>query len=215
MNTKKIQHKGHVLFIVIALLIMAMCFTFSHSKVAVAYAQDTPTPTPTPDAEKDRLQREADIATLKQTKAVADQKTAEARKAKLEAKFPKPTTSPLAGTTTISDGAVIESQIVSYVSMAKAAEKIIAGINTHKGDFQNLAVYNERDINLFLSYKVANNQVASIQDHYCKVLAPTATTVPPCPPPSPTPTPSPGAKLAGPEVLSIPESFLGAFVDFT
>lgn len=47
------------------------------------------------------------------TRAELEKDIAVAEKAKLEAQFPKPSTSPLAGETKINDGAVIESDMIS------------------------------------------------------------------------------------------------------
>lgn len=224
MKPRKTQQTGDLLIVIIALLTMAVAFSFSQSKVWIAQAQETPTPSPTPDEEKDKLQREADLATLRQTKAVADQKTAEAKK---ETEFPKPSTSPLEGKTTV-EGAVIESQMVSYVSLSRAADRLIDAI---RGNFpapkgttssvrKNLAIYNERDINLMLSYRVANAQIEMLRQGYTKFLTPT-TSVTPCPTPTPTasPTTKGGPQGMLPKTRTLPltaaESFLGAFVDMT
>jgi hypothetical protein len=113
--------------ILIGLLFLAFGLSVSQSRVWVVSAQSTPTP----DEEKERLQREADLATLKKTKAEADQTVAEVRRAEIEAMLPKPTSSPLEGKTTV-EGAVMESQMISYVSLARDADRIVAAI---KGNF--------------------------------------------------------------------------------
>jgi hypothetical protein len=193
----------------------------------------TPTPTPTPTEEELKLQQEKATLDLKKDIEADKQAIAESQKAQLDAKFPKPTTSPLTGTTTISDGAVIESQIVSYFSMAHSANRIIDGINTHisgtqlpKLQIERLAIYNEKDINLYLSYKVANSQIRSLQGQFCRVLA-SSDIAEACATPAPTPacpglaevkaTPTPETvhTKSLPLVGTIATSFLGAFVDFT
>src|SRR6266571_4187510 len=146
----------------VAILTLAIGFSFNPTTTAVVLAQAEPSPSPTPDEEKDRLQREADLATLKKTKAVADKDAAEARKAELEARFPKPTTSPLEGKTTV-EGAVIESQMISYISLSRSADRIVDAIKPNFTDAkQNLAVYNEQDVNLMLNYKVATSQIDAL-----------------------------------------------------
>lgn len=200
----------------------AVAHTLPLESAAVILPQEaaTPTPSPTPDQEKERLEREKDLATLRKDKAEADKAAAEARKAEMEAKFPKPTTSPLEGKTTV-EGAVIESQMISYVSLGKAADRIIEKIKDNwietdsSGKAQvlnkNLAIYNERDINLMLSYKVANAQIDLIQLGYTKLLTSTST-VTPC-----SKATAEGMPGKGPETLALSaaESFLGAFVDMT
>ncbi len=153
------------------------------------YAQ-SPSPTPTPKSEEVlRLEEEKTQAELR--KAIA-----EANRAELEARFPKPSSSPLEGKTTISDGALIESQMVSYLSMAYAANKLITGIKTNK--IKNLSIYNESDVKLLLSYKVALNQIKLMQNGYQDLLV----------------KPAGGATaLALP--IGVATSFLGSFVDLT
>ena len=216
---RRIQTTARLLLVLAASLTLICGFSISRSTETVTYAHDDPSPSPTPDEEKDRLQRAADLAKLKQDKAEADQKTAEARKAELEAKFPKPSTSPLEGKTTI-EGAVIESQMISYVSLAKAADRIFVAIRPELVGGGSLAIYNEQDINLMLSYQLANSQITElVNEGYCKILTPAATNKL-CPGPSPSPSPSPGPTIeAAPggaaAVLPIAQSFLGAFVDMT
>jgi hypothetical protein len=219
--TKKFPHRYLLLLIVLVVLVFG--FISSNKMESVAARMDDPSPSPTPkSAEVLKLEEEKAQATLRK-------EIAEANKAEREAKFPKPSTSPLAGTTTINDGAVIESHIIAYHSLAKSANRIIAGINTHTLPLEHLAIYNERDINLFLSYKVANTQISSIQDQYCKVLDLSETPelcakpspIPACPSPSPSPkanaTPKTTNFKVAPAIggLAIAQSFLGAFVDFT
>lgn len=206
------------------------------SEAASTQPQDTSTatPTPTPTEEELKLQQEKAILDLKKGIEADKQAIADSQKAQLDAKYPKPTTSPLAGTTTISDGAVIESQIVSYFSMANSANRIINGIRTHmssgsqlpKVRIDRLAIYNEKDINLYLSYKVANSQISSLQGQFCRVLASsdiaeacaTPAATPACPGSAEvkaTPTPENVNAKSLPLAGTIATSFLGAFVDFT
>jgi hypothetical protein len=193
----------------VAILTLAIGFSFNPTTTAVVLAQAEPSPSPTPDEEKDRLQREADLATLKKTKAVADKDAAEARKAELEARFPKPTTSPLEGKTTV-EGAVIESQMISYISLSRAADRIVDAIKDDvKGN--NVAIYNERDIDLILSYRVATSQIKELVDHgYCEILTGAATNNL-CPKSPPVVVHAPALT----PVLPIAQSFLGAFIDMT
>lgn len=206
--------------ILIAAFFVILGLGSSRSALTIVLAQDaTPTPSPTPlSPEEQRLADEKKILTLAKDNAELRKAIAEANKAEAEAKFPKPGTTPLAGTTTVSDGAVIESQIVAYVSMAKAANSIITGINTHNLTIKNLAIYNERDVNLLLSYRVANNQVKLIQDSYCGLLAPTETIDPLDPTGRRNLCPTAG-EAVHPESLPLlttaAQSFLGGFIDLT
>lgn len=204
------------LSLALAVLMVAVCYvslrpvttgSVTHASTIPA-AQDTPTPTP--DEEKDRLQREADLATLRKTKAEAD-------KAELEARFPKPSTSPLEGKTTV-EGAVIESQMISYIALSRSADRIVDALKPRFKNGENLAVYNEQDVSRMLSYRVANEQVNELLTQgYCQILSPAATNnLCPVPTPSPVASPSPHGQGVPPAaVLPIAQSFLGAFVDMT
>ncbi len=238
------SRKRTYLVILVALTVLSLTFVPGVKREWVVSAQDpaSPTPTPTPDAELDKAKRDAALSTEKATQAENEKKIAEAQKAELEARFPKPSTSPLAGTTTV-EGAVIESQIISYIALKKVADNIVDAICetrdciksfTHASHASKnsscaprLAIYNERDVNLILSYRVARDQVKILGEEYArlmKVSPPPQIPVPtpsPCeekeesvqPPPSDTNKHSTHAFLSAP--LSIPASFLGAFVDMT
>jgi hypothetical protein len=158
-------------------------------------------------AKEEQAQAEADKAKADARKAAAD-----ADRAEFEAKFPKPTSSPLAGTTTVNDAAIIESMMVSYISMAKAANKIVDTIRPKLADATSLVIYNEKDANLRLSYRVANNQIDIIQKRYCALLSPDITSGV-CGPALASSGSPPGAPATAP--LGIAQSFLGAFVDLT
>lgn len=166
-------------------------------------------PSPTPESEELKALKERNAILEQEAKAAGFEKdVAEAKKKEAEAKFPKPNSSPLEGKTTINDGAVIESQMISYVSMARAANILISQLktasvtdstgNTAAIKIKNLAIYNERDINLLLSYKVALNQLSLIQMEYDDVLK------------------KPGGSSASFTLpTTIASSFLGSFVDLT
>jgi hypothetical protein len=73
--------------------------------------------------------------------------------------------------------------------LTKAADRIVNAIQGAFNKKQNLAVYNERDINLMLSYKVANGQIDIIKQGYTKLFTPTLP-FPACPTPSPSSSPT-------------------------
>ena len=220
----------------------------------VASAQDpaTSTPSPTPDEQLERLKRETAISNEKATQADNAKKIAEAQKAELEARFPKPSTSPLAGTTTV-EGAVIESQIISYLALKQVANNMVDAICTTancRKAFKNashasgsnecpprLAIYNERDVNLILSYMVARDQIKILDDEYAHLMKLRVGTKVAFPQPAPCKIPSESKKLLPPppdekaiasskmsvsntvsdfaNPITIASSFLGAFVDMT
>jgi hypothetical protein len=189
------------------LVLVLLCLLFYSS--AAVYAQ-TPTPTP----------KSAEVLKLEEEKAQAELRKAiaEANKAELEAKFPKPTTSPLEGKTTV-DGALIESQIVSYAEMAKAADKVAGQLKNSNLTINTLAIYNEADIKLILSYKVALNQLKLMRAGYLQLIE---SNPPACPAEvagfSTTRALENKARMAldGPiPVMTLGRSIFGSFVDLT
>lgn len=166
------------------------------------------TPTPTPRSEEViRLEEEKAQAQLRQA-------IAEANKAELEARFPRPTSSPLSGTTTINDTAIIEGQIIAYVALARAANKVVSGIRLNNINVSRLAIFNEDDIRLLLSYKTSKSQLEVLRQSYCQLLSTRQTRATDCP----NEHAAAGADLA-PESfvppLTIARSLLGSFVDLT
>jgi hypothetical protein len=161
--------------------------------------EPTPSPTPTPESEEIKRLRE------EKTRAELEKDIAVAEKAKFDAEFPKPSTSPLAGETKINEGAVIESEMVSYLSMAYAANRLVLKLrDTDQIVIKNLTIYNKADLDLLLNYKATTAQIKILHDEFCK-LVPDA------------------AECGGQEgavrtlgtPLGIVASFLGSFIDMT
>ncbi|MFL6285043.1 MAG: hypothetical protein ACJ74Q_18020 [Pyrinomonadaceae bacterium] len=185
---------------------------------------ETASPTPTPKSEEVlRLEEE-------KAQAVLRKDIAEANKAEREAKFPTPTSSPLAGATTINDGAIIESQIVAYSALARAANRLVGAINNNsrvmvKGNdadgnkvlmsnVSKLAIFNEDDVRLLLSHKTTMAQLEVLRKSYCLLLAKEQTTAQECP----ETHGAEAADFAGAAAIagtSIAKSLLGSFVDLT
>jgi len=144
------------------------------------------------------------------TRAELEKDIAVAEKAKLDAQFPKPSTSPLSGETKINDGAVIESDMVAYASMAQAADSLVKALKTSKPQISRLAIYSKPDIDLLLNYNVTLNQIELVRQQYCKLLA--------NPDPDRCPDPRMRARSLDSKAFAPPTiagSLLGAFVDMT
>ena len=170
------------------------------------------TPTTTP--------KSSEVLRLEEEKAQAELRKAiaEANKAELEARFPKPVTSPLEGKTTV-DGALIETQIVSYGELANAANKVAQQLKDTKLPIKTLAIYNESDIKLLLSYKVALNQLKLMKEGYLQLIEPVSPT---CPVTTPELLTVQSLEdkarpdLIGPvPVMTMAKSIFGSFVDLT
>jgi hypothetical protein len=186
-----------------------MLFAFAFLTMLGGAQAQTPTPTPVPlSEEQQELNRQLALEVAKQGIAEAKAKRATAEKADREAQFPTGSTTPLAGTTTINDGVVIETQMVAYISMARAANKIIAAIST-TGNFDNLAIFHEADVKLLLSHKVALKQLEVLRLEYGQLLSDNV--IKNC-----LPKVQSNVSIESvPAGFQIAKSFLGAFVDLT
>lgn len=202
--------------------ISLLAFVLSnHSAQAQNGEQDaaTPTPTPTPTPISEELRR------LRERNAILEEKKTAAvlEKDILEARFPKPTATPLEGKTTISDGAIIESQAMSYAALARAADVIACQLNRLQGKedstcdnkttaplppqptptplsapIKKLAIYEGDEINQLLGYGIAKDRSELMGNEYGRLIAPATSTLETLAPPT-----------------TIARSFLGSIVDLT
>jgi hypothetical protein len=174
----------------------------------------TSAPTPTP--------KSPDVLRLEEEKAQAELRKAiaEANKAELEARFPKPSTTPPDGKTTV-EGELIEPRVVAYNNLAFAANQLVQQLKDASLGINTLVIYNERDVNLLLSYKVALNQLELMRQGYRQMLPDTP---PPCPAAAPDPEllrlEAQGAQaraaIVGPiAAATVARSLFGSFVDLT
>jgi hypothetical protein len=131
---------------------------------SLGVAAETQTATATPEGEEIIRLRE------QKTRAELEKDIAIAEKAKRDAEFPKPSTAPLSGETKINDGAVIESDMVSYFSMAYGADDLVKGLKNSGAPISRLAIYSKPDIDLLLNYNVTTNQIELVRRQYCKLL---------------------------------------------
>lgn len=165
-----------------------------------AHAQTT---TASPESEEITRLRE------QKTRVELEKDIAVAEKAKRDAEFPKPSTSPLSGETKINEGAVIESDMVAYVSMAYAANDLVKALKNSRTPISRLAIYSKPDIDLLLNYNVTTNQIELVRQQYCKLLNQDPVR---CPATS-------SVRSLGPRAITLPTtiagSLLGSFVDMT
>lgn len=130
---------------------------------SVVPAQDTGS-----DTESDRVKQ------LEELKKEAELRKAiaEARKAELDAKFPKSDVATLKGETKLGDEKRIEEQLTGHISVAEAANRIAAAIkNNIKGERVAIAIYNEGDIQTLLIYSAATKRVEAYTGRYNTIAA--------------------------------------------
>ncbi|HEX8632696.1 MAG TPA: hypothetical protein VF703_00940 [Pyrinomonadaceae bacterium] len=182
----------------IKLIAVAMFLILSASINSVT--AQTPAPTATPESEEIKKLRDD------KTRAELERDIAVAEKARNDATSPKPSSAPLAGETKINDGAVIENEMISYLSMAYAANRIVERLReTDNLAIKNLAIYNKADIDLLLNYKATRAQLAILKKEFCK-HAPEATECG---------GGDKGFSRSPTAALGMVGSFLGAFIDAT
>jgi len=124
-------------------------------------AQDA-TPTPTPDSDE--------VRRLKEEKAQSELRKgiAEDQKAEREAKFPKPTATPLEGKTEVDSGVKLESEMLAYRSMRIAADRMVADMKSNVNTISAMAIHNDHDLKALLGYMVLTGQLQLLRQEYEK-----------------------------------------------
>jgi hypothetical protein len=146
------------LFTLLALLVLLL------APQRVAFGQDDEGDAP----------QSPELERLKVIKAEAEarQAIAEARRAELDANFPKPTSTPLAGDVSFKDdNARVEEKLVGYISVAEAANRIANAIHGNYPGLKALAVLNDGDVQLLLVYSAATKRVDAYVGRYGRVTA--------------------------------------------
>ncbi len=149
------------------------CIVLAVFSLGVSAQDSTPSPTPTPvSAELQELINQNAILEEKKKAAQAAQAIAEAEKAEQAAKYPKPTTTPLAGTTEVDAGVKIESEMMAYRSMANAANRIVTDVEGTKdaANIKKLAIHSEAMIRAMLGYNVTAGQLNELKAEYNNLL---------------------------------------------
>jgi hypothetical protein len=186
------------------LIQIAVLVAIVNSSFQAAWAQtSTPTPSPSPTPESEELRRAKERnALLEQDKKTAEleRDIADAKRKELEANFPKTATA-LEGKTEVDASVKIESTMMTYRSMAEAANRLVADMRTNVPKVSYIAVYNDRDVKTLLGYMAITQQMRMMNDDYEKILGRNAST---------NRAESLTAVAAG---LAVSRSVLGSFVD--
>lgn len=172
------------------------------------HAQET-TPSPTPESEELRkLKEQNEILEQEKIAAELERDKAKAGKEELDANFPQPSATPLEGKTEVDDGVKIETEMVAYLSVSQAANRIVADMKS-KGQISTIngvAIYNDRDIKSLLGYMAITSQLKLMQDEYNNLLVSPAGG-------GGAPRSTMGAARFIPGALTIARSVLGSFID--
>src|ERR1044072_1494917 len=106
-----------------ALLLLLIAITSVRVNAQNAQAETaSPSPSPSPESEEVQKRREG------KTIAELERDIAKAKKDKLDAEFPNPTSTPLEGKPELDSGVKLESEILSYGTMSTAAVQIISAM---------------------------------------------------------------------------------------
>ncbi|MBD0369481.1 MAG: hypothetical protein ICV60_01400 [Pyrinomonadaceae bacterium] len=162
--------------------------------------------------------RKAEAETIK-AEAEARKAAIEAQQAEFDAKFPKATSTPLAGTTTTNDAAFIE-EIIQGNKAVRATATQIAEDMYRDGTLnrmQVLVVQNPASINLLTSYVAGLKRIELLQRAYDQLIKEETYALkqnPPYPVDTPTARQTGSARRSFANVLGAATSTVGSFVDF-
>lgn len=152
---------------------LVLCLLVSLFFAIIVGAQTSePSPTATPiSPELQELIDQNAILEQRKKAAEAAKAIAEAEKAELAAKYPKPTTTPLAGTTEVDSGVKIESEMMAYKALADTADLAVKRLKDSKTSVSHLAIFNTPMIRAFQNYNVTDNQIVLLKAEYDRLLA--------------------------------------------
>ncbi|MET0622738.1 MAG: hypothetical protein ABW250_07155, partial [Pyrinomonadaceae bacterium] len=167
---------------------------------------------PPPDPELEQIKKEQARVDLEKAKLELAEKARAAR-------FPKPTSSPLAGTTETNDVAFIEELIQGHNSVNAAADRVARRICTELPTARVIVVHNQSSVGMMTTYAAGRKRIEALKRRYDRVIAEegaalTADTERPMPRPgfAEAAGRSDGRSLAA--GLSAATSVVGSFVDF-
>ena len=145
-----------------------MCTLWAVTPVTAQETTPTPTPTPTPESEELRRLREAnDLREQEKRAAELERDKLKAEKESSEARFPKPTATPLEGKTKI-DGVFIESEMLTYTALSRAADLLACRMNVDK-PFA-IAVHSDRDTRLLQTYHATAARLEALEKRYRELI---------------------------------------------
>lgn len=195
------------------------CYLATSQSVASASAsillQNTPTPSPTatpsPTPVNEELRRLIEHNALlaeEKKKAELEADIAKAESAKLGAKFPAATATPLKGETSVT-GEIIEKDMLGYAALDKGAVMVAQRLaQVPLKSVSKIAVYSKNDIDLLQNYRAAFKQLHALRQEYEKLLV--AEKEIKCA--NSVEISGIGAASAG---LTVAKSLVGSFVDLT
>lgn len=167
---------------------------------------------PPPDPELEQIKKEQARVDLEKAKLELAEKAREGR-------YPKPTSSPLAGTTETNDAAFIEELIQGHNSVNRAADAVAGRICRNLPGARVIVVHNQSSVGMMTTYAAGRKRLDALQKRYNMVIVELGTALKADPD---RPMPRPGSAdtqsftggrslVAG---LGAATSVVGSFVDF-
>jgi hypothetical protein len=134
------------------IFVIFCCLVVAFGGAVIGFAQDI--------SPKELEQLKLDAEAAKAKKEIA-----EAEKAARDANFPKPDVSALVGGTKVTEGTFIETQMLGYCAMKRAAAEISDKVGSlqNKG---NLVVYSDADVKMLARYTLMMNRLRNLQRGY-------------------------------------------------
>lgn len=156
---------------------LMLLLIFACGADGVRAQEETATPEPSPRSQREiELEERKRIITLEKDIALAEKEIRESEA--------KPTTTPLAGTTTVADTVNIEASILSYRAVADVSNNIACEVYERVPTARNIAIFNGKDFNDWRNYKTlfptVREQLENISARY-DVLLEDAQGAPPAP----------------------------------
>jgi len=150
-------------------VVILLLLLFAPGAASVRAQEETATPEPAPAKSQRELELEERkrIRTLEKDIALADQAIRDSEA--------KPTTTPLAGTTTVADTVNIEASILSFRAVADVSNNIACEVYERVPTARNIALFNAKDFNDWRNYKTlfptVKDQLENIAARYDELLA--------------------------------------------
>ena len=176
MNRSRTLRINTFQFLLLCFAVLSLGVHIGPSTIVMGQTEsDPPTqnPAPAPSSSPDptivaldkrikELEKLSTIAAKEKEIATSEAERATAEKNKILNLLPTPTATPLAGTITVPDQVVLQSELMAYQSLSEIARQVGEDLDV-KG---SVIVYNEADMNALQVYTILLAQIKTIVDQY-------------------------------------------------